>query len=302
MKPFDFLQKWAYLGPNNKTYIGACEKIKQLKHYSELNVQNYIEHLFVNVLFLLNSPDDSIGYAKEFPSEEISPSLWGINNKYILMITHEGIDYAIINTGLYDESTNDLYIIFKKNERGKSPWLLKSICSCTENDGKILREESDEFEKLEKIDYFSKKEYIIFKKEYLKNWHNPQASNINFQHIKDRKKRLPDNISKLEEEQIKEIILNGIKEACIHTERNYKYAAPYVYFDEKNKRLSRGFLLPIKHCGEIICVAAITIVERIRKDGSYKINYNVDTILTLEQARIDASLICFPEENWLLRK
>lgn len=299
MRPFEFLQKWAYLGRRNETYKKACEKIKKFKHYSDLDVENYIEHLFVNVMFLLNNPDD-IGYAKELPSEEISPLLWGANSKYVARISYEGIDYAIINTGLYDESTSDLYLIFRKNKSGSSsPWLLESISSCNENSGIILR---DEDVRLEKIDYFSKKEYIIFKKENLRNWNNPETSYINFEHIKDRKIRLPNNISILEEEEIRDIIQKGIKEACLHTERNYKYAAPYVYFDEKDNCLSRGFLLPIKYGKEIICVAAVTIRERTEKGGNYKIHYTINTLLTLEQARKNASLICLPEENWLLKK
>lgn len=294
MKPINFLQKWAYLGKNMKNLDDICEKIKLL--YDNLDAQNYIEHLFLNTMFLLNTSNDN-GSATELPSDEINPSLWlSPTNIYVKTVEYKHTNYLIINSGLYDKDYNCLYLIFKENkEEYSSPWILESLSSCIENSGAILREKDIT---LEKIDYFSRKEYIIFKKEYLRNWNNPKTSDINIDHIKDRTNRLV-NVSNLGDKDAVDIICKGITESCLHADRNYKYAAPYVYFNQKDNVLERGFLLPIKHEEIIICVAAIKINERTKKNGTYKIYYNINTILTLKQARKDAALICFAEKNWL---
>ncbi|TSA83708.1 DUF3825 domain-containing protein [Deinococcus detaillensis] len=180
---------------------------------------------------------------------------------------------ACFNTGLQTEKEQDIYAVFRMNDKLNSEdWIFYRFCDSYSD---LL----DSFRPLPEIaHYITNLASLIYDSEL--------RVEISHEHIyEDNKDRLPDTIR---ENQFVSIALmnSAIQKAQKMVKRNYKIAIP-IWYRGKIDLLLPGYLLN----GEKPDIAFVT--DRV---GDI---YKVRTIFTMEMAYNNARLIAKPDRDWL---
>lgn len=228
---------------------------------------------------------------------------------------------AAFNTGLVDQNFDDIYACFVPNNAGSSPWLFKEFAIAGHRG--IGKQLVHQFNPLpQSAVYFTKKEDLLFdldKKLHCDYDHilieNIERFTLSFLEgqFYDRPSALsitkelksatdPATRSHLYErlEDLLEsdnVLYNRLKnrldDATILARKqvrwNFKTAIP-SYYPSRN---TMNLMLPL-HLTSPDTVDNVLVVE-LTSSG----NYQGQTILTLEQAYIDARLVASPQANWL---
>ncbi len=228
---------------------------------------------------------------------------------------------AAFNTGLVDQHFDDIYACFVPNNAGSSPWLFKEFAIAGHRG--IGKQLVHQFNPLpQPAVYFTKKEDLLFdldKKLHcdydhilienierftlsflerqfydrpaalsitndLKNTADPAVRN----HLYERLEDLLEDDNTLYNR-----LKNRLDDATILARKqvrwNFKTAIP-SYYPSRN---TMNLMLPL-HLTSPDTVDNVLVVE-LTPSG----NYQGQTILTLEQAYIDARLVASPQANWL---
>lgn len=90
---------------------------------------------------------------------------------------------------------------------------------------------------------------------------------------------------------LKEVLFKAIGESCRISKTNYKHMTPFIYNNQRNMILTRGFLLPLKFEENIFLTAAVNYINDKK--------YYIQTVLELSAAKKNADIICITDENWL---
>lgn len=228
---------------------------------------------------------------------------------------------AAFNTGLVDRHFDEIYACFAPNTAGESPWLFKEFCiaghfgmgkqlvqnfnplplpaTYFQHQGDLLFDLTQEIHcdyehiLIENIDRFP-----LF---YLKSqfYDHKKAMKIlsDIEHAKDDNQRahLYEKIRKLLEDDM--LLYNRLKnrldDAVLLSRKevrwNYHTAIP-SYYPSRN---TMNFMLPL-HLSSDDTVDIVLVVE-LTPAG----NYQGQTILTCDQAYIDARLVCSLKSHWL---
>lgn len=228
---------------------------------------------------------------------------------------------AAFNTGLVDRHFDEIYACFVPNTAGESPWLFKEFCiaghfgmgkqlvqnfnplphpaTYFQHQGDLLFDLTQEIHcdyehiLIENIDRFP-----LF---YLKSqfYDHKKAMKIlgDIEHAKDDSQRehLFEKIRRLLEEDM--LLYNRLKnrldDAVLLSRKevrwNYHTAIP-SYYPSRN---TMNFMLPL-HLSSDDTVDIVLVVE-LTPAG----NYQGQTILTCDQAYIDARLVCSLKSHWL---
>lgn len=188
----------------------------------------------------------------------------------------ENDEYAVFNTGLFDEYYNPIYAYFVKNKnQDKQKWYLDSFI--TDYQRAII----GITEKPERANYFDKPSDLVF------DTHLEIIAQ--YEHIfgdPENKERLPAAIR--DSSTVYSLFNGAISTAKKMLEANYKTAVPQFY---KGKI---QLLVPICLQNQNIPDLALTCSKT--DDGT---SYLGCTCLTLEMAYNNARLIAKPESNWL---
>ena len=91
-----------------------------------------------------------------------------------------------------------------------------------------------------------------------------------------------------------------VMEACYISKSNYRYAYPYIFYDDnpnkkETKGFKRGFFLPLIDQDELVLVASV--VET--RPGANK--YRISTLLSPYDAIKDIKRFSLIEENWIVK-
>ncbi len=228
---------------------------------------------------------------------------------------------AAFNTGLVNDRYDDIYACFVPNNAGSSPWLFKEFAIAGQRGmGKQLVHLFNPLP--EPAAYFEAKEELIFdmnKKlhcdynhivrenidrfpiEFLdaQCYDRPDARRIlqKIKHAKDPAQkellytRLEDYLS--EDITLYNRLKNRLDDATTLARKqikwNYRTAVP-SYYPARN---TVNLMLPL-HLSSYATVDNVLVVEATQSG-----NYQGQTILTMEQAYIDARLIASPQTSWL---
>lgn len=186
-------------------------------------------------------------------------------------------DYCIMNTGLLTTNSEEIFMLFSKNNRSnEQPWFFDSFYRSSdhkipENMRGTLPSHIDYFEESPGEMYFDTKLTILYNMDHI---------------VKDNYDRLPMSLQQLEHDLIV-TILNASTEQMKHRIlRNNRLVIPQYY----NKKIM--YLAPLKFGNDTLPLA----IEK--HQNSYRIN----TILTPGMAYCNARLIMKPESNWLNNK
>lgn len=185
------------------------------------------------------------------------------------------LSYACINTGLYSNSSNELYLFFEKNIiPGKQPWFLKGVKEKSDRD-------LSKFSTLpDRASYFTNEDEKIYNVD--------KELRINISHILDN----PDNLNRIPESirdkpYLNNIFRGSIENTKIRIKQNYNIAV-FQYYEDKLQ-----YLLPLWLTG--LDKPDIALAVSINPDF-----YVGHTCLTLPMAYNNARLIKKPMENWIL--
>ncbi|MDO4280306.1 MAG: DUF3825 domain-containing protein [Peptococcaceae bacterium] len=237
-----------------------------------------------------------------------------------VMLSRDG-RLAAFNTGLVDRHFDEIYACFTPNNAGESPWLFKEFCiaghyglgkqlvqhfnplpqpaTYFQRQGELLFDLTREIH----CDY----EHILienierFPLVYLKNqfYDHKRASKIlaDIEHTSDehQRSRLYEKIQALIEGDM--LLYNRLKnrldDAVLLSRKevrwNYHTAIP-SYYPSRN---TMNFMLPL-HLTSNDTIDNVLVVE-LTPAG----NYQGQTILTCDQAYIDARLVCSLKNHWL---
>lgn len=235
-------------------------------------------------------------------------------------ISGSGEGFAAFNTGLLSSYFDDIFAVFKGRAQG-GRWIFRGFETAS-GSGPLSRELSERFHPLpEPATYFSKKEDLLL---------DPYAEIVPvYDHILlDRMRRLPlpylkmkfsgdptlrnlvekaaSNASVAGDDpygRMAEIVRNSPAllrsmrddlDSAIRTARrrvrwNFKTAVP-IYYPKYN---GMNLLLPLQFGGAADVDVAL-VVSRLESG-----NYRGSTILKMEQAYMDARIVCPPESSWL---
>lgn len=228
---------------------------------------------------------------------------------------------AAFNTGLVDPHYDHIYACFIPNLNGTSPWLFKEFTLAGQRGlGKQL---VNRFNPLpQAASYFSRKEDLLydlnkdlhcdydhiilenlerFPLTFLRNqfYDAPQALHLlNVIERRTQKMYQPHLYDELQDylrnslflyNRLKNRLDDAIEIAKKQVRWNFKVAIA-SYYPARN---TMNLMLPLQLCCEGV-VDNVLVVE-LTPSG----NYQGQTLLTMEQAYIDARLVCYPGNNWL---
>lgn len=186
--------------------------------------------------------------------------------------------YSCFNTGLVTDNQQEIFMLFKKSERG---WYFVEFCK--ESDGNMAK-----FNRLpERASYFSDPSELIFD--------DRLPLRINIDHIiedEDNNNRFPDEIKRLPKHQLINTFHGAIEHAKRRVKRNYKTAIPQFY---------RGYVVPD---GQLQLLLPLCLIDTIKADLAFAVCkqdgfYSGRTCLTLDMAINNARLIAKPDDEWL---
>lgn len=211
---------------------------------------------------------------------------------------------AAFNSGLVDRHYDDIYVCFKPNYMpGRMPWVFDGLC--TQGEGRLGKELVRRFNPLpQPASYFERKEDLLFDLD--------RNLVINYDHVLvDNIGRLPlafieeglrtDHVTSLEEvrERLRSDAsafryLRGRLDDAVELARkrvrwNWRTAIP-MYYPRANVM---SLLLPLCLMDDARADAALVV--ELMESG----NYQGQTILTMQQAYIDARIVCRPDSDWL---
>lgn len=229
--------------------------------------------------------------------------------------------FAAFNTGLVNQHYDDIYACFVPNNGGASPWLFKEFVIAGQRGlGKELVEYFNPLP--QPATYFTRKEDLLydldkelhcddehiiienierFPIDFLKSQLRdvPEAMTILKRirgHAASESNREPyrDLVALLNREtalydRLKNRLDEAIQLAFKQVRWNYKSAVPSYYPSRNTMNLMLPLNLTSPEDVDNVLVCELT------SSG----NYQGQTILTLEQAYIDARLVCSPQANWL---
>lgn len=229
--------------------------------------------------------------------------------------------FAAFNTGLVTVHYDDIYACFEPNSAGSSPWLFKEFTTAGHRGlGKDLVHRFNPLPQT--VTYFTRKEDLLFDldKTLIIDFDHIILENLNrFDHqflvnecssnaqaealLKkirhtgdyDTRNQLYNDLRTVIESHtaIYNRLKNRLDDATELARRqvrwNFKTAVP-SYYPSRN---TMNLMLPL-HLSQSGIVDNVLVVE-LTPAG----NYQGQTILTLEQAYIDARLVTSPEANWL---
>lgn len=246
--------------------------------------------------------------------------------------------FACFNTGLVTERYDDIYACFTKNIDGaESPWAFTKFAFFGDKSGEITNMKKcfgDDYPK--PANYLEEPERLIFNPdiefldindnhiivqnisrfplEYLNEKctcyeeAKPILTNLNEAFESNDKENIELQFNKLRKylndtsknlyTSIHNDLMGAIDRAKKRVRFNYKTAVP-IYFPKSN---TISLLLPISlPIGEEVDTnkTDFAIVVNENHASNNRKNYCIQTILTLDQAYVDARLICRPESNWL---
>ena len=310
-----YFEAWAGVFPDLDRDI---EFLQELKFNRPKDLVLHIYNVFLFAMFykciegdllLPNTTDEKDDYNSAEPMHT-DPREWlafyqDDNSNYFKHISDDNDDYIIMHSGLFRDS-NDIYCLFKQNKINNKypPYKLVAIGN---NQGclyysKINRNKAEyifnKCKECKPLIHFNDVSDVIFDCTKLPNWNNPVEIFINQNHLQiDHKER----VNKLGSGNIKKGI-QSVKlmcvEACKRSITNYRYAYPYLYFDDLRGRIIRGFLLPLTDTdsGEVVLVASVMKEERDRgKSYQYRIRTCLKPEMAIEQARRVSSV----EVDWM---
>ena len=300
-----YLQKWAYL-PSN-----TWEDVKE-KCLHVADAQNYLIHLFMYSIFYTMIDGNGSSLSDNHPDGlpdldsnvgENAPENWleAYKSPYLKEIEHKGKcgvtkRYVVMNTGLFNDRYQELYLLFKENSLKKQPWLLAGIYTYQENILVYYREELPQ-----KVNFLTDIDFIVFDKTKLSGWNNSRELACDLEHIIKQGSRLEQILSDVKDKDKRmEEFSESVTKSCIKTSFNYKFAVPYIYFDTTSFQLIRSFLLPLSF-GEDKKYNLFAAV-RIKKNKDKNISYSIHTLLDFDMAKKDAEIVCSTEENWLCQE
>jgi len=186
--------------------------------------------------------------------------------------------YSCFNTGLVTENQQEIFMLFKKGERG---WYFVEFCK--ESDGNMSR-----FSNLpEQAQYFTDPSELIFD--------DRLPLRLNIDHIiedQDNFERFPEMIKSLPKLQLVNTFNGAIQHANKRVKRSYKTAIPQFY---------RGYNVP--H-GQIQLLIPLCLTDPTKADLALAVCkedgfYSGRTCLTLDMAINNARLIAKPDDEWL---
>lgn len=187
----------------------------------------------------------------------------------------EDEEYACLNTGLITPNQEPIFLLFEKNKfpEHHAYW---HFC-------KFVRKGEWELSKFTSLPamahYFSDPTCLIFdsRKELRKN----------LEHIiEDTKERFPEDIRKMNNYGVQNILKGAIDSAIERVKRNYKTAIPQYYNG------SVQLLLPICLTDPLKADLAL-VIERFHEF------YRATTCLTLDMAYNNARQLAKPDRDWL---
>ncbi len=228
---------------------------------------------------------------------------------------------AVFNTGLVDRHFDDIYACFTPNNAGESPWLFKEFCIVGHRGlGKQLVQYFNPLP--QPPTYFNRKEDLLFDLhqeihcdydhilienvdrfplEFLKHQFYDRPKAMKLLHYiergndEEKVQKSYDGIRQIIEDDM--LLYNRLKNrlddavllAHKEVQWNFHSAVP-SYYPARN---TMNFMLPL-HLTSNDTVNNVLVVE-LTPAG----NYQGQTILTCEQAYIDARLVCSLSDHWL---
>ena len=217
--------------------------------------------------------------------------------------TNDG-DYVIMHSGLY-YNQYDIYNIFKMQSKNSTvPYnfvALSTSNDCIWRDRDAIKasvaRDICNYIKLNKIckrvtPFGCDINDVIFNCEKLPNWQNDKIA-MNTQHVvfdhPERKKGYKEPK-----------IIEMCRTACQKSISNYRYAYPYVYYDDTHG-FRRGFLLPLEDNDKVVFVA--TVMKKVliggRGTDSNNYHYSIEDILTNKMAIEQARRVSSVEVDWI---
>lgn len=228
--------------------------------------------------------------------------------------------FAAINSGLVNQTYDEIFICFEPNDRSVPAWKYAGVCTAGERgQGKrlvdlciALPERTTYFENVNDLIFDSERELYVdsrhiivdnidrFPFDYLRRqfYDRPQLVAM-LDAIVAKDQRTRDDFDELRDAvdgdaivalRMKSMLDAAIDLAIKRTKWNYRTAVP-SYFPTSNEM---SLLLPL--CLEQIDIPDAALVVSIAESG----NYQGETILTMKQAYLDARLLCRPENDWLV--
>lgn len=201
----------------------------------------------------------------------------GVNAKGI------ATEFACFNTGLlHKDSTEELYFFFEANTHpnAQSKWYCLGVGTISD---KRFRSIVSHFQgKLPPMADFIGNDYqnLVM---------NPNAEiTPNYVHFNEHPDRLPHILQQMDASMRATFIDGAIRLAKKHLIRNYRYAVPMYYLEQKRLQLLLPLILSLTND-----IGFALIIDK-QKDGSYF----ASTILSFQQAYLNARLIAKPSE-WL---
>lgn len=186
--------------------------------------------------------------------------------------------YSCFNTGLVTDNQQEIFMLFKKGDRG---WFFVNFCN--ESDSNLTK-----FSSLpERATYFTDPSDLIFD--------DRLTLRINIDHIiedEDNFARFPSQIKALPKHQLINTFHGAIEHAKKRVRRSYKTAIPQFYRGYVVTEGQLQLLLPLCLTDPTKADLALAICK---EDGFY----SGKTCLTLDMAINNARLIAKPDDEWL---
>ncbi|MCE3007375.1 MAG: DUF3825 domain-containing protein [Bacteroidetes bacterium] len=194
-------------------------------------------------------------------------------------------DFCVFNTGLLDRNTGEeLMFFFERNTNpiARSPWFCIGTGTYSMPRFREIAAQAFNNEVPPMADFVDGDYPSLVMDPYL-------PVSFNLAHFNEYPERLPDVLQELPPETRSILLQGAISLAIKHLHRNYRYAVPMYYMEESRLQL----LLPLMISPRSRIGYAL-ILDRLRSEDGY----TARTILTFEQAYINARLIAKPE-GWL---
>lgn len=282
---------WSEVYAHNKVYLSKNVRLGYIGNTTESsrNSDDILASIYGDVM----TPEI---YGKKWRTRLRQHLKWMISciaEDQKLLVGTEGNGYillpdrstALINTGILDKFGNDIFIIDFDNKiyNMESKRLTRAYSKS------YMIEAGFSFEALKSlpapIKFFSDRSDLVFDGDENSL---DLGSTSGMAHIIDsRRSRLPSEYRDLPSsfifDKIKMSILNAVK----ISKRDYRYIIPIYQTNNK----SIAYLFPLKLAAEGVQGAIV-----VTKSHGY---YSPTTILTLDDAYMDASLICNPTGSWL---
>lgn len=229
---------------------------------------------------------------------------------------------AAFNTGLVDAHYDYIYACFVPNQNGNSPWLFKAFTLAGHSGlGKLM---VNRFSPLpQPASYFNRKEDLLYdlNKELHCDYDHILIGNLERFPIEFLRKQFYDApqalhyLNQIEQKLEKdpydlncyEDLRNHLSESLLLYNRIKNRLNDAIHIAEKQVRWNFSFALPSYYPSrntmnlmlplQLTCPGVVdnVLVVELTPSG----NYQGQTLLTLQQAYIDARLVCYPGNNWL---